>query len=74
MENNMQVHDLDRGSLRPCSGPGCKTLVAGDDPFCSQWCRDVAMDVLPERFPCRCGHTCCGGENSAPHGCVSDAA
>jgi hypothetical protein len=67
--NSTSMEDL---NVRECENPVCRTLVGGSDPFCSDYCRNVKFDVIPERVPCRCGHTCCGGSKEPEFGCKSD--
>jgi hypothetical protein len=68
MEVNDDTMDL---NIRPCENPVCRTLVGGEDSFCSEHCHDVKFDIRPERPPCHCGHECCGGDRPAPFGCVN---
>jgi len=42
---------------RKCAHPACKCMVASDQKYCGQLCRDAGSDEI--EIACECGHAPC---------------
>jgi hypothetical protein len=51
---------------KKCAHPACQCVPAGDEKYCSQYCKDAGTEDV--EISCDCGHEGCSLEDSVPTG------
>ena len=58
----MQHKEPLKENEKRCAHRPCQCSTEGGDPYCSEWCRDVANGIMPAGDSCECGHEDCAPE------------